>query len=171
MNNEYISGKLNNYFNDLLHKYPESPPTTKYIYDFLNRNMSFIVVVILTAVYFTYKYYYKDFEYRYSDNKNDEIKKKKKLQRINNNNKQRIKLENEKIRREKEQLLSIIDELNESIENSTRMELQKPPVIIKEHMPHNQILHNQYNGSNQFSSISNNTDNIGGYTIVPPYSQ
>ena len=171
MNNDYVSGRLNNYFNDLLHKYPETPPTQKYFYDFVNKNMLFIIIIVITIIYFTYKYYYNNFEYRYPDNHTQNIKNLKYLKKKKNIQKEKMKRENDKIRREKEQLLSIIDELNDSIDNSSYVEQTKPPVVIQEHAPHNQTPYNQPHGSNQFSTINNNSDNFGGYQIVPPYSQ
>jgi hypothetical protein len=175
MNNDYVSNRLNNYFNDLLHKYPETPPTSKFYTDLVNKNYWFIIIIIITIIFFIYKYFYKDFEYKhdkkYKNNKIEKQKQQKKIKKMEQLYKKKIKYENEKTIREKEELLSIIDELNSSIDNSSYVKEMTPPVVIKEHTPYNQVPHNQPHGSNQFSAINNNTDSFGDYNIMPPYSQ
>ena len=173
MNNDYISNRLNNYFNDLLNKNTAAPSFSKNSYDFINRNMLFIIIIILTILFFTYRYYYRDFELKNNNfkiiNKKNNYKKKLNKEKIKNNNN---KL---KIKKEKEQLLSIIDELSNSIDEKSYIEHKKqietplPPPIPTPIPTH--TAYNQNNMSSQFSSVNNNKDTYNGYDIIPPYMQ
>ena len=163
--NLLINKDIDNYFNDIINKpviQTNSNPIklgggfNKFYSDYIEHNLIFIVVLIGIVIFLIIRYYVKDFDNIDSSNHNDKMETNKMSKHIKENEKiknKNKKLEIEKIKlinykkeldMEKQQILSIIDELS----NLNELESKK-----NEQMYLNQDINAIY--SNNLNNLNN----------------
>jgi hypothetical protein len=149
MTSNLISKNIDNYFNELINKQvvpiPKKSTSFNIFYkNYIEHNLLLIFIIILIGIFLLFKYYLKentndDNYYDYKKNKNykdDDLKKKNK-----------IKKKRELLAKEKNEILSIIDELSE-------LNFEKSKTISK-----NYNIDNDKDNSTNNNYIDNNTNN------------
>lgn len=196
--NLLINKDIDNYFNDIISK-PITVPNTnpiksnynfnKFYKDYIEHNLIFIVVLVGIIIFLIIRYYVKDYDnYKIDENNKiennkmfnkEKTKNKKYIDKFKNKSKkleiERNKLINYKIEldREKQQILSIIDELSNINEFDNYNNYNIDNQIYLNHDINSSYSNNYNNNLNKYFSQMNNfytkahNDNDNGINLIP----
>lgn len=188
--NLLIDKNIDNYFNDIISKPVPQTNTSviktnynfnKFYTDYIEHNLVFIVVLVGIIIFLVIRHYVKDFDtfdvnektQTNSNNKKNQKKQLRRDERIENKSKkleiERNKLINYKMEldREKQQILTIIDELSNinEYENNRSYNNQYMKQDIND-MYSNNYLNNQVKHSNKINNIQTMAHNDNGTNVL-----
>jgi hypothetical protein len=174
--NILINKDIDNYFNNIINKpinqsnisiIKTKNNLNKFYIDYIEHNLIFIVVLIGIIVFLIIRHYIKDFDkidINEENNKQEDLNKKQKNIIINKSKKlqiDKIKLLNykKKLDKEKQQILSIIDELSNINESEYNVK-NNQKYLNKDINKNIQMNYYNQNSQNNMNNMNNNMNNI-----------